>query len=51
MTLYPVTSGDCLRFHEAAGFICLGMFADFRRSALSSEPGTGLVMVFRKESA
>lgn len=46
--LYPVSSGDYRRFHEDAGFRCLAMFADFRQSALSDEPGTGLVMVFQK---
>jgi SAM-dependent methyltransferase len=48
MRLYPVTPAEYLQLHEAAGFECMGSFSDFSGSPVRNEPGTGLVMVFRK---
>ncbi len=47
-TLYPVSRGNYLSLHESAGFRCAGCYADFVGTPLREEPGTGLVMVFRK---
>lgn len=49
--LFPVMSAEYLRLHEAEGFECEGVFSDFRSGALLQEPGSGLVMVFRKPQA
>jgi SAM-dependent methyltransferase len=47
-TLYTVSLRNYLGIHESAGFRCAGSYADFVGTPLRKEPGTGLVMVFRK---
>jgi cyclopropane fatty-acyl-phospholipid synthase-like methyltransferase len=47
--LYPASTEWYLRLHESAGFRCTGVQADFIGSPLRSDPGTGLVMSFRRE--
>lgn len=48
VTLYPVRVERYLSLHESAGFRCESIFSDFSGTPLRSDPGTGLVMVFRK---
>jgi SAM-dependent methyltransferase len=48
VTLYPAGMDRYLSLHESAGFRCEGIFSDFSGTALKNEPGTGLVLVFRK---
>lgn len=47
-TLYPVSVERYQRLHESAGFRSMEICADFVGSPLRKEPGTGLVMSFRK---
>lgn len=49
VTLYPVTLDSYLSSHEFAGFHCEAISSDFNDTPLQSEPGTGLVLVFRKQ--
>jgi SAM-dependent methyltransferase len=48
MTLYPVSTETYLHLHESAGFRFTESGADFVGSPLRREPGSGLVMAFRK---
>ncbi|NTW55042.1 MAG: class I SAM-dependent methyltransferase [Chlorobaculum sp.] len=49
VTLYPASLDRYLLLHESAGFRCDGIFSDFSGTALRSDPGKGLVLVFRKK--
>jgi SAM-dependent methyltransferase len=49
VTLYPAALDRYLWLHERAGFRCDGIFSDFNGTPLKNNPGTGLVLVFRKE--
>lgn len=49
VTLYPVAIERYLSLHENAGFQCDGTYSDFNGTPLKKVPGTGLVVVFRKE--
>ncbi len=48
VTLYPVSHDRYLSLHEAVGFLHEASFSDFSANPLKSEPGTGMVLVFRK---
>ncbi|TNJ38713.1 class I SAM-dependent methyltransferase [Chlorobaculum thiosulfatiphilum] len=47
--LYPAGLDRYLSWREEAGFRCEGIYSDFNGSPLKDVPGTGLVLVFRKE--
>jgi SAM-dependent methyltransferase len=48
MMLYPASLNRFLSLHESAGFRREGIFSDFSGNSLRNDPGTGLVLVFRK---
>ena len=51
MTLYPASRDRYLLFHKAAGFLHKASFSDFSGNSLRNDPGTGMVLVFRKAEA
>lgn len=48
LTLYPSTAEKILHDHRDAGFLPVGSYSDYEMSPVRDDPGSGLVMVFRK---
>jgi SAM-dependent methyltransferase len=46
--LHPASRDRYCSLHEATGFLHEASFSDFSGNPLKSEPGTGMVLVFRK---